>query len=130
MAQYLNKLNKSLKMQAFCSVLILAVDSQAQPLSDPTRPPTSVGGAQDQSAGKGASSLELQSVLISPGRRVATINGQTVKLGEKIGESRVVKIAEDQVVIRSGQDIKVLKLFPAIEKRKESSRGAIKSEIR
>jgi len=63
-------------------------------------------------------------VLISPTRRVAVIDGQTVALGEKFGEARVVRIAEDEVVLRNGQDQQVLKLFPAIEKRRNSRHSA------
>jgi hypothetical protein len=34
-----------------------------------------------------------------------------------IGDARVVKISESEVVLKSGSEIKTLKLFPGVEKR-------------
>lgn len=90
----------------------------AAEMTDPTRPPASLGSEANQSGDKPTGEPELQSVLISPVRRVAVISGQTVVAGDMFGESRVVKITETEVVLRNGQDVKVLKLFPNVERRK------------
>ena len=97
--------------------------SFAQSFLDPTRPPASLGLAQEGANAAPATGPVLQSVLISPGRMVAIISGKTVSLGEKFGEARVVKITESEVLLRSGTDLQTLKLFPGIEKRLTSSRA-------
>ena len=75
-------------------------------------------GEQDTSASSGP---VLQSVLISSTRRIATINGQAFKPGDKFGEARVVKITETEVVLRNGQEMQTLKLFPQVEKQATSN---------
>jgi MSHA biogenesis protein MshK len=60
----------------------------------------------------------LQSVLISPKRKVAVINGDTVQVGDRVGDARVVRIVEGEVVLARGGQWQTLKLFPGIEKRR------------
>ena len=102
---------------AFCLSTFAA--SAAEPLTDPTRPPASLTvGQQDATSFSGP---VLQSVMISVERRAAIISGQTVKLGDKFGNAQVIKISEGEVVLRSGKDLQILKLFPNIEKLPASS---------
>ena len=61
--------------------------------------------------------MTLQSVMISPSQKAAIINGVMVKLGEKYGDAVLVRVAENQVVLKSGGAEQVLKLYPAVEKR-------------
>jgi len=82
----------------------------AEELPDPTRPPALLGSAQ-LTAPVPAGPV-LQSVLISPQRRVAIISGQAVKTGGKYGEYFVFKITESEVILRRGKEIQTLKLFP------------------
>ena len=123
MAEYLRKPAKLVTMTAAYAGLVLMLFStcaHAQELTDPTRPPASIAAQSGPPDEKSKTDPELQSVLISPTRRVAIIDGQAVALGEKYGEARVVKIAEDEVVLRNGQEQQVLKLFPMVEKRRKS----------
>jgi MSHA biogenesis protein MshK len=85
----------------------------AQILVDPTRPPTPVVTQASEAAAPG---FQLQSVMISPTRRSAIINGVTVELGGKYGDAVLMRVAEDQVVLRSGTSQQVLRLHPAVEK--------------
>ena len=89
--------------------------AQAQVLIDPTRPPMAIAkpGAVDEAP----PATQLQSILISSRRRVAVINGNTVALGEMIGEARVVKITETEVVLKTGEETEVLKMYPGMEKQ-------------
>ncbi len=119
MAKYLSKVPKTVTIGALC-LLWTALPAGAQSLSDPTRPPASFGAALETSTEKAVSGPELQSVLISPTRRVATINGQSVRVGDKYGEFKVMRITENEVVLRNGSDKQVLKLFPQIEKQVEA----------
>jgi len=92
-----------------------ACASQAQPLADPTRPPTSVAPrAANESAGAGGP--RLQSVLISGTRRLAVIDGVTVPLGGRFDGGTVVAIDEAEVKLRHGDGIQTLKLYPGVER--------------
>ena len=87
----------------------------AQTPGDPTKPPGAGAGMQaadDAPAGK-----QLQSILFSGGRKVAVISGTMVPLGGMLGESRVVKITESEVVLKTGEEMETLKLFPGIDKQ-------------
>jgi len=87
----------------------------AEALADPTRPPYSgrgVGAEQAPVAGP-----ELQSVLISPTRKVAVINGQTVPLGGKFRDATLTSITQSGVELHKGGRVEVLRLFPQVKKK-------------
>jgi hypothetical protein len=90
--------------------------AQAQIETDPTRPPAVVTAEVPQGA---APANQLQSVVISPTRRAAIINGVPVELGGKYGDAVLTKVAEDEVVLESGSSRQVLKLHPAVDKKIE-----------
>ncbi len=83
-------------------------------MTDPTRPPnaTEVAGGPAVPAGP-----QLQSVLISPDRRLAVISGETVRQGAMIGDAKVVRIGETEVMLRRGEQTEVLKLTPGADKK-------------
>ena len=90
----------------------------AQVGNDPTRPPTGFGaGGADADIVDTGGGMTLQSVMISPTSKTAIISGVTVKLGEKYGDAVLVKVAENEVVLKSGATSQVLKLYPGVEKR-------------
>jgi MSHA biogenesis protein MshK len=104
------------------SPVLVSHAAAADNLPDPTRPPAIAGPAHSGSgAAPGAAAAPvLQSIMISPHRRMAIISGETVKLGEKFGDAQVVKITETEVVLRTGKELQTLKLYPALEKRPAS----------
>jgi MSHA biogenesis protein MshK len=91
--------------------------SCAQGLTDPTRPPSVQAPSAAASGEEISPQTQLQSILISRGRKFAVINGQTVALGGKVGEATLVNIRETEVVLRTGDGTEVLKLYPNVEKR-------------
>lgn len=101
-------------------MLALTPHAVAEAITDPTRPPleNTIGDIAPTSGEKPV----LQSVLISPLRVEAIINGRTVKVGDKVGDAKIVKISESEVLLREGKDLQVLKLFPNVEKRPNSRR--------
>jgi len=101
---------------ALCLAL-LAADAAAQVTTDPTRPPAGYDTAAPAAAGDADGAMRLQSVMISPTHKSAIISGVTVGLGEKYGDAVLVKVTENEVVLRSGGENQVLKLYPGIEKR-------------
>ncbi|TCS39083.1 MSHA biogenesis protein MshK [Paucimonas lemoignei] len=122
MAQSVNSVMRRVMFHCGC-LLMLAGSGQvlAQThLPDPTRPPVSLhAGAAAEASGSGAP--VLQSVLISPKRKVAVISGETVQVGDRIGDARVTKISEGEVVLSRDGKPQSLKLFPGIEKHRTKS---------
>jgi MSHA biogenesis protein MshK len=94
----------------------LALPAQAQALHDPTRPPAEFGRAMQGEGPTVESGPRLQSVLISPKRRVAVISGQTVMVGDKFGTAQIASISENEVVLRGGGTTQTLKLYPGMDK--------------
>ena len=92
---------------------VFPATAPAQVLSDPMRPPAF--GAS--SGSEQASGPRLQSTLLSHGRRLAIIDGQTVALGGKVGDATLVDIAPTQVLLRRGAETETLPLLPAAEKK-------------
>jgi MSHA biogenesis protein MshK len=101
------------------AAVLLVPAAQGAPFADPTRPPDF---APADAAPGGSAGPRLESVLIAPDRRVAVIGGQQVRLGEKFGDGRIVRITESEVVIRTAEGTQTLKLFPEVEKRPRARR--------
>jgi MSHA biogenesis protein MshK len=100
-------------------------EALAQPLADPTRPPSASAEQEGEAAPAGK---QLQSVLLSGGRKVAVIDGTMVPLGGMVGEARVVKITETEVVLKQGEETETLKMFPGVDKqavKRGASRGRV-----
>lgn len=84
-------------------------------LRDPTRPPgMAVPG---RSGAPAPTRWVLSSTLIAPGRRLATINGRTVAVGEHIAGAVVEAIWPAQVRLRSEGREFVVELLPGSVKR-------------
>jgi MSHA biogenesis protein MshK len=102
--------------------------AHAQSLQDPTRPPAA--SAVGENGGPAYAGPTLQSVLIGRqpgGRRVAVIDGDTVRLGETWNGARVTRIAAHEVELVRGKERQVLKLAtdPASEPDAGSSVKAV-----
>ena len=97
--------------------LAQAPERLAQALGDPMRPPAEASSPIARGEAQGGTSSRLQSVLISPGRRVAVIDGRTVGIGERVGDATLIAIAESEVTLQRGAERQTLKLHPGIEKK-------------
>ena len=64
---------------------------------------------------------QLQAVIISENRRSAIISNRSVTMGDSIGGAQLIKINESEVVLRSGEKLQTLKLFPRSAKRTTAS---------
>lgn len=101
---------------AFCLFFLFALPAgAADTLRDPTRPPADL--TQGNAGVPVASGPELQSVRISAHQRSAMISGQRVKVGDKLGDARIVMITENEVVLKGSSGLQTLKLFPDVSKR-------------
>jgi hypothetical protein len=56
----------------------------------------------------------LQTVLISPERRYAIINGEVVPLGGSIAGAELVAVAEERVTLRTREGLRVVHLLPDV----------------
>lgn len=86
----------------------------AEVLPDPTRPPAEAGV---ETPGAVAVGPVLQSVMIRPGSRAAVISGQLLTEGERLGDAKLVKISEGEVILLGPEGRQTLKLFPGVEKK-------------
>lgn len=86
-------------------------------LSDPTRP-ADIPAAPALGPGTAAPTASgIQTVILRPGgKSVAVINGQHLEVGATVGDKRVVKISESEVVLKGPSGREVIKLTPEIEK--------------
>ena len=88
----------------------------AQGLSDPTRPPREIlGAAADEPA---FNPSPAQVVIISTDRRQATINGQTVVLGGRYGNATLVRISDEEIVLKRADATEVIRLYSSVHRRK------------
>lgn len=92
--------------------LAFAASSQADELVDPTRPvnlaPATVSQDLEQSP-----ALKLETVVVSPYRRVAIINGNTLRQGDSIAGAILEEIGKDSVTLRRNGDAVILSISPA-----------------
>lgn len=86
----------------------------AQALSDPMQPPAFAVPSGGASAPAPAG-LVLQSTLLSKGRRIATIDGKPMRVGDRIGAAKIVAIDSTSVTLRDAETTRVLKLYQNIE---------------
>jgi len=108
-----------LRALAFGLTAGVAGHACAQALSDPTRPPDAfrppLGSAP---AAPVASQFSSQPVVIlSSDRRQITINGQTAKIGGRLGNAKVIRISDAEVVLQSTDGTETIKLYGAVEKK-------------
>ncbi len=104
-------------MASAALLLVVPMLLAAVELWDPTRPPDApleelgMVGASSYAPGP----LYLSSILISPERRLATINGQRVRTGEQVGSARVLEITPVSVRVELEGEILDLYLAPRLK---------------
>ncbi len=107
------------------ALLLCAMEiALAETLPDPTRPAIDLGAAGGQASGAvptEAVPQGLQSIIISPHYRAAIINGETVRLGGKIGNSTLVEVRANSVVLQNAQGRRVMELFPKVGIKKNEA---------
>jgi hypothetical protein len=89
----------------------------AEVLKDPTQPPSYKNSGISLYGTKAAPTWVLSSTLIAPARRLATINGITVGVGQRVAGAKVVAIEPSRVALRKGDKEIILELLPEDIKR-------------
>ena len=99
------------------ALAVCAPLAAAQALRDPTRPAifsSRTGEGAIVSRGRDAEWV-LQSVLLSPERRYAIINGEVLTLGGSVAGAELVAIREGEVTLRAGGALRTVRLFPEVD---------------
>lgn len=99
------------------TLCLLSPMAMAEILRDPTRPPNMRSIAPDKEIDIVRSGPQLQAVIISENRRSAIISNRSVNMGDSIGGAQLIIINESEVILRTGNRLQTLKLFPASSKR-------------
>ena len=108
------------KLAHLALLVALPALAQTAALSDPTRPPE--GSLAATPAGSAVpAGPRLQSVLLSPDRKLAIIDGQTVPRGGRVGDATLVQITETRVTLRRGAQLSTLELYPGVVRSAASS---------
>jgi len=94
--------------------LVLGEEVKSASSADPTRPPAAMLDPSPSNAAEVSSGL--QTVIVrKKGRSLAVINGQTVELGGKVGDARLVKINESQVELQGPGGKEIMRLTPTVD---------------
>ena len=99
------------------ALCLLSPMATAEVLRDPTRPPNMRSIAPDKEINMARSGPQLQAVIIAENRRSAIISNRSVNMGDSIGGAQLIKINASEVILRTGNRLQTLKLFPASSKR-------------
>jgi MSHA biogenesis protein MshK len=104
------------------ALAVCAPLAAAQALRDPTRPPVVFGRTGDGGIMGRSRDAEwvLQSVLLSPERRYAIINGELLALGGSVAGAELVAIREGEVTLRTGGALRTVRLFPDVDMHSEA----------
>lgn len=102
-------LRRTLPILLVAGAMLATLATPVAALRDPTRPPA------DQALSRTAENHPVQhwhlsSILISPQRRIAVINGHSLQVGQSLDGVRVLSIEVDQVVLRHGDRTHILRL--------------------
>jgi hypothetical protein len=123
-----------MKMRCYVTVILCCCSFAvcAESLQDPTRPPAEIGEGGIVVSGNAnarANNKGLLSVIISPTRCAAVIDGKTFKLGDKYGDATLVEIKPQGVVLHSSSGLRSMGLFPGVGVKALEQNSSIKSAI-
>jgi MSHA biogenesis protein MshK len=98
------------------ALLLAPLLASAEALPDPTRPPLGFDAGGEAMAAVPVGP-RLQMIKMSAAGPSAIVDGREVTVGSWVGEMRVVKITEGEVVLKGRTETETLRLFAAVEKR-------------
>ena len=101
-------------LSAMDLTLLGVASAGAQGIPDPTRPPSAVSSGASADPGAAAVPV-LHSIKITPTEKSAIIGSETVRLGGRYGDARVIKITDSEVVLRSAAGTETLRLYPDVD---------------
>lgn len=106
-----------LALLGFAVIMGISSSTQAETLVDPTQPPSELGVVGTGGA-QGQGEPVLQTVMLSATKKVAVINGQAVRVGEKFGDATLIRLTDHEAVLRDTDGtLQTLKMYTAVEKK-------------
>jgi len=111
------KIIASIVSLLFLGASVWANDTSVPDVRDPTTP---LGHLATSATKNEAQKFALNSILISPQRKLAIINGSTLREGQTVpgsGNVKVQRISAQSVVLQQADQTWVLRLSPSIVKR-------------
>ena len=108
-----------LKHSLLATVLLLAAaasTAQSGVLNDPTRPANAYLTPTAEATVTAASRLTSVMIPEHGGRRSAVIDGQILRVGEKLGDAKLVNVNETSVVLSGPAGRETLYLIPDVNK--------------
>lgn len=98
-------------------LLIGAAAHAAEQLVDPTRPSHLPPPASTVGATPRAPSWRVESIIVSPGRRLAVINGRVVGVNDRVSGAKVLEILPYEVRLEYQGEIRAIALVATRIKR-------------
>lgn len=109
------------KILAITVPVLASAALQAEVLPDPTMPAVGLGAPQSGAPASEAKAVPsddgLRTIIISPDRRSAVINGRQVALGGKLGNERLMAVCDASVVLQGPEGRREVPLYPGVEIR-------------
>ncbi len=96
--------------------LIWAGSVGAADLGDPTRPPPGFSEQGESESAPQEAPLRVNSLFLMGARPYAQVDGQVVRVGDRLDAGRVVRINESGVWLKTATGSRQLKLLPDVEK--------------
>lgn len=109
---------KRLIKSTIITIALLMQSAQAEMLKDPTQPPASLDSNAANTGAQAPTGPVLQSVMIGAQYRAAIINGQKVLLGKKYEQATLIKLNENEAVLRNPDGTtQILAMATGVEKK-------------
>jgi hypothetical protein len=113
---------------AVAFLLASSIDAHADALIDPTRPAFAPGKSSPVMRSVDPVS-RVTAVFVTGQRRVAVIDGQVVKAGDRIGDIVIEEILADGVRFTRGGRVEVARLpKPAVSVRSDARKASVRQE--
>ena len=113
-------------MTSLCALVLVCAMSLpqvlAETLRDPTQPPADPNAGAAAGRAQVAPPRVLRSIRIAAHDQVATIGGTRVRVGDSVGQAKVVAIRSNEVVLSEASVTRTLKLYPGVQKRPRDPR--------
>jgi hypothetical protein len=100
------------------ALVFAAASALAQPVADPTRPPSFVEAAPGSAGTAQPPASPLQSVILrADAKPRALLSGEWVELGQEYNGARLVRVTEASVTLRGPSGDEILYLTPDVAKQ-------------
>lgn len=106
-----------MKLYLISISILMMVSGFTYAITDPMQPPNMRGDSVKHITKSKTAKWRLTSVLIGQKRRLATINGKILSIGEKINGAKLIDIQPSVITLNVENRNIIIKLLPTIVKR-------------